>query len=322
MEELSGLRQVPPLVRQGDASHWTLEMEPYDLVAVRFGAPQVELLRPQVTWSRTVQAALETRLAELGDRAAVLRNPPLLDALENPGFERPATAASAIAGWSVSNQPGTSVALDGKQMHGGHWSARLSSKGAVATLISRPFAAPATGRLTISLWLRGADAAQQPPLRLAVVGKHQGRDFLRFAELVHAGSSTVGPAWSPLVVQVNDLPLDGLSPLQLRFDLLGRGQIWLDDIQLCQLAFSKSEVIEIFKLIAPADVKLQQGEVGDCVDLLEGYWPRFLMAHVAPSATSVTRRPELSRPSATAPREPPERSAGLMDRVRSMFPTR
>jgi hypothetical protein len=322
MEELSGLRHVPPLVRQGDAAHWTLEMEPYDLVAVRFGAPQVELLRPQVTWSRTVQAALGTRLAELGDRAAVLRNPPLLDALENPGFERPATAGGAIAGWSASNQPGTSVALDGKQKHGGQWSARLSSKGAVATLISRPFAAPATGRLTISLWLRGADVAQQPPLRLAVVGKHQGRDFLRFAELVRAGSSAVGPAWSPVVVQVNDLPLDGLSPLQLRFDLLGLGQIWLDDIQLCQLAFSKSEVIEIFKLIAPADVKLQQGEVGDCVDLLEGYWPRFLMAHVAPSTASLARRPELSRPSATATREPPERSAGLMDRVRSMFPTK
>jgi hypothetical protein len=321
IEELSGLRQVPPLARQGDAAHWTLDLGPYDLVAVRFGAPQVQFLRPQVTWSRTVQAALEARLAELGDRAAVLRNPPLLDVLDNPGFERPATAGNPVAGWSVSNQPGTSVTVDGKERHGGLYSARLSSQGPVTTLISQPFAPPATGRLTISVWLRGDDVPRQPPLRLAVVGKHQGRDFLRFAQLGQAGSPAIGSVWSPVVVQVNDLPLDGLSQLQLRFDLLGRGQVWLDDIQLCQLAFSKSEVIEMFKLIAPADVKLQQGEVGDCVDLLESYWSRFLMANVVPGPASLTRRPDLSRPSATAPPKQPERSASLMDRVRSMFST-
>jgi hypothetical protein len=195
---------------------------------------------------------------------------------------------------------------------------RLSSQGAVTTLTSRPFAPPATGRLTISLWLRGTDAPQPSPLRLSVVGKHQGREFVRFAELVQAGAASPGPAWSPVVVQVDDVPLDGLSPLALRFDLLGRGQVWLDDIQLCQLAFSKSEVIEMFKLIAPADVKLQQGEVGDCVELLESYWPRFLMAHVAPRATSLARRPEPARSSP----EPPERSASLMDRVRNLIPTR
>ncbi len=321
IEELSGLRQVPPLTRQGDAAHWAIDLEPYDLVAVRLTAPQVQLVRPQVTWSRTVQAGLEARLAELGDRAAVLRNPPLMDVLDNPGFERPPTASAPIAGWSVSNQPGTSVVIDGHQRHGGLCSARLSSQGPVTTLISQPFAPPTTGRLTISVWLRGADGPHQPPLRLAVVGKHQGRDFLRFAQLGQAGSPAIGPVWSPVVVQVADLPLDGLSQLQLRFDLLGQGQVWLDDIQLCQLAFNKSEVIEMFKLIAPADVKLQQGEVGDCVDLLESYWSRFLMANVAPGPASLTRRTDLSHPSATAPPKQPERSASLMDRVRSLFST-
>jgi hypothetical protein len=322
IEELSGRRQVPPLARQGDAAHWTLDLEPYDLVAVRLTAPQVQLLRPQVTWSPAVQAGLEARLAELGDRAAVLRNPPLMDVLDNPGFERPAAAGSPIPGWSVSNRPGTSVTIDGKERHGGLHSARLSSQGPVTTLISQPFAPPTTGRLTISVWLRGPDVLQQQqPLRLAVVGKHQGRDFLRFAQLGQAGSPPLGPVWSPVVVQVNDLPLEGLSQLQLRFDLLGQGQVWLDDIQLCQLAFSKSEVIEMFKLIAPADVKLQQGEVGDCVDLLESYWSRFLLANVAPGPTPLTRKTDLSRPSAAAPPQPPERSASLLDRVRSIFPT-
>ena len=322
IEELSGLRRVPTLVRHGQLAHWTLDLEPYNLVAVRFNEPQVQFLRPQVTWSRSVQVALESRLAELGDRAAVLRNPPQWDVLDNPGFERPATPGNPIAGWSVSSQAGTAVAIDGKERHGGLYSARLSSQGPTTTLISQPFAPPATGRLTISVWFRGADVLpqQQPALRLAVVGKHQGRDFLRFAQLGQGGSLAISPTWSPVVVQVNDLPLDGLSQLQLRFDLLGRGQVWLDDIQLCQLAFNKSEVIEMFKLIAPADVKLQQGEVGDCLDLLESYWPRFLMANVAPGPASLTRRTGSSRSSATAPPKQPERSASLMDRLRGVLP--
>ena len=40
---------------------------------------------------------------------------------------------------------------------------------------------PSTGRITMSVWLRVADAAHQPNVRLAVEGKLVGRDYYRYA---------------------------------------------------------------------------------------------------------------------------------------------
>jgi hypothetical protein len=122
------------------------------------------------------------------------------------------------------------------------------------------------------------------------------------------------------VVQVNDLPLDGLASLQVRVDLLARGDVWLDDLQLCGLAFSNAERVELFKLIAPAEVKLERGEVGDCLRLLDNYWSRFLLTNVPISPAATVRRPEPSRTTASPTPPAPQRSAGLMDRLKSMVP--
>ncbi|MFH1269351.1 MAG: family 10 glycosylhydrolase, partial [Planctomycetota bacterium] len=111
LEGLGGVRPAPPLERGATGTRWTVELEPYDLVAVRLSAPEVGLSRPQVWWSDEVQTELKARIAELGSRAAVLRKPPILDVLENPGFEAEPTEDARIPGWAASNQPGVTVEL-------------------------------------------------------------------------------------------------------------------------------------------------------------------------------------------------------------------
>ena len=107
-------------------------------------------------------------------------------------------------------------------------------------MVSEPFKPPTTGRLTISVWLRGG-SARPPPFRVALVGKHEGSDFVRFAQL-SGGPNQAQPAYfggmgsKPIAVLVNDLPLEGLSQLQLRFDLLGPGSLDRRR-QLCSVAF-------------------------------------------------------------------------------------
>ena len=61
---------------------------------------------------------------------------------------------------------------------------------------------------------------------------------------------------------------------------MGPGEVWVHDVQLFDLAFNESELRALYKLLTLADLNLQNGQVGDCMKLLNGYWPRFLMQNV------------------------------------------
>ena len=182
IEELSGTRKIEPL-RPDAASglYWEVKLEPYDLVAVRLSEPGVQCSNPQVAWPGAVETALGSQIRRLGARAAALRNPPPLDVVANPGFEQPPAGNGQIPDWAVTARKGVSIQLDKTQKHGGRQSVKIASTGPVACLVSRPLAVPSTGRLAVSVWLRVADAARQPPLRLALEGKLHGRDYYRFA---------------------------------------------------------------------------------------------------------------------------------------------
>jgi hypothetical protein len=175
------------------------------------------------------------------------------------------------------------------------------------------------------MWLRTSDAARQPPLRVTLVGRHNGRDllpgvFIGQARDGHLPARVLSTEWEWLSIEVKDLPLDGLSDLQLRFDLLGPGEVWLDDIGLGPLDFSDRERAQLLMLLTPAKAKLERGEVSECLALLDGYWPRFLAAHVPLPAATISRSIEPPRPAPPAPASPPQRSAGLLDRMKGWLP--
>ncbi|MGA2068516.1 MAG: family 10 glycosylhydrolase [Thermoguttaceae bacterium] len=327
LRELSGLRRVAPLTRDADGAAWVVDLEPYDLAAIELSQPDVKVGPPQVTVPAAVPAVLEQRIRELGVRAAALRSPPLLRVLENPGFETAPTTAEPVPGWAISRRLGANIRTDPAQAHGGSRSARISSDGPIACLVSRPFEPPSTGRLSILVWLRTAGAARQPPLRLAIEGKLCGRDYYRFTAVGQPAAAGQPPvpiaaAWGCYIFQVDDLPLEGLSQLRVRFDLMGQGDVWVDDVQLFDLALSETELRALYKLITMASVTLQNGHVGDCMRLLEGYWPRFLLEHVplAPGE-AIAARPAETRPAAPSPPAPPP-ATGWLDRMRNLFPER
>ena len=324
VSELSGMRKIAPL--QPDAHsgmYWEVQLEPYDLVAVRLSESNVRLSNPQATWPEAVEAALGSRIRRLGARAAALRNPSPLEVLANPDFERPAVADAPIPEWDVTAHDSVNIQLDDKQKHLGRQSVKISSSGSVACLVSRPFSAPTTGRLSVAVWLRAADPAKQPPLRLAVQGKLEGRDYYRFAQVgLSPGpdqpSVPIQSEWGQYVFQVDDLPLEGLTSLRVRFDLMGPGDVWVDDVQVFGLAFNKSELFELSKLITLANVKLQNGQLGDCLHLLDGYWPRFLEQNVAlPAGVAGLETAAVKPP---PPEEKPPDRSGLLDRVKNLVP--
>jgi len=324
IEELSGMRKIAPLRPDaGSGMYWEVELEPHDLVAVRLSDSGAQFSQPRAAWSSSVETALGAEIRQLGARAAALRQPPPLNALQNADFELPAARDAAIPEWAAAARDGASVRLDKEQARGGRQSVRLASDGAVACLVSRPIATPTTGRLAMSVWLRTSDAQRQPPLRLAIDGKLFGRDYYRFAPLgqsAQAGQNAapIASAWGQYIFQIDDLPLEGLASIRVRIDLMGAGEVWADDVQLYGLAFSKPELLELSKLIALADVKLQNGQVGDCLRLLDGYWPRFLKEYV-PLSPGATPPETATAATPQGEKKPPERS-GWLNRMKDLLP--
>jgi hypothetical protein len=281
--ELSGQRDVAKPARGA----WSLKLQAYDFVAARFDAAAVEVVDVGVAVSDDVRRELQARVRDLSDRMAALGQPIEIGVLENPGFEN-ADPSGAIAGWFLAGGPEIDARQDTRERFGGAASARLSSKGNVASLISRAIEVPRTGRL--SFWVSLKTSSDfQGPLQLAVSARQKGRrvPYYRFA------SVGAEKDWRVFHIPTVDVPLDELEDLQIRFDLMGAGTVWLDEVRVSALDFGENERRELSKVLLNAHISLESGKYADCAHLLDSYWPRFLLEHLeAPRAVAARTRPD------------------------------
>ena len=296
-EELGGQHQM------GFQGGWSVEMNPYDLVVVRFAAPDVKLLAPQISVPAEVKTALATHIGDLRERHARLVSPPPLAVLNNPGFELPAVNGGA-PGWNWTNTVGTEVSLDTKSPRAGRQCLRMKTSGPVVTLRSEAFAVSQTGRLAISVWLKTQANGNQPSVRLALESAADGRQFYRNAPLGAGTNVPIPGQWKQIIFAIDDLPPDAPSQLRFRVDLSNPGELWIDDVLLYDLVFNDGEKIQLSKIIALADFQLSSDRLGDCLHELEGYWPQLLNAQ-APLGP----QPVANNPVGPPPKEAPEKSA-------------
>lgn len=318
-------RKLPPLTRQGSRAKATMMLEPYDLVAGVLVAPRARIENWQVTLPREATGELEQRVQQVRAQANALKNPQPLAVLANGGFESQ-PRKKELPGWVHSEEPALAISLDGVEPHGGANSLRLRSEGPVVWVRSEPFAPPATGRLSVWVWLRVADPKKQPPLRLAVEGRTSGDTYYKFAQVGKGKDAPLlSNKWAPYLFQVDDLPPSGLFDLRVGFDLMGDGEVWIDDVLVFDAWFYDNERDELQKNIALADVDLGEGRVSDCLKFLDSYWPRFLLAHApAENARLASRQSEQRTPSGREIAKPatPKRDAkpSLLERLKLPLP--
>lgn len=289
--------------RDGAGIRWTLDLAPYDLVAGSWSAAGVRVSEATVKVESEIATELHERVHDIDLRVMALQNQPPLDALSNPSFESPPNGDQPLVGWQVAAGAAELAVLDGNLPHTGGQSLKLTGNGALTTLTSREFAPPATGRLSMFVWLRVADVVRQPDLRLAFEGTLDGKPYYRHALVgLQRPNSPIGTQWTQYQFQVNDLPLEGLRDLKVRFDLNGAGEVWIDDVELRHLSFTKQELIELSKLVHLAEAKLRAGHLVDGLRVLDGYWPQFLATHVSLTEGRVARAPDaIRKPQAAAP---------------------
>ena len=331
------------LARQASRGTWSVKLDPYDLVGGELTSERVKV----ATWRCKLPSEAETWLREqiyaARLRAAALRNPAPLEALTNASFELVA-ADGSISGWTTARGPGAVAELDTTQARSGAASLHLGSRREgvsnppVVWIRSESFVPPRTGRLSLVAWVKVSDPARQPKLRLVIQGKIDDKSFYQRGNVGASENGSqprpLGTTWAPIRFPVTNLPLEGLTELSVGFDLMGEGEVWIDDVQLYDLWFEDGEQQELLKEIANADFQLTAGQVADCYRFVEGYWPRFLQEHVTPPPVQAADEPgELfTPPMADSPRnaESPTRrerrkekeadeKPGMMERMRQWW---
>jgi hypothetical protein len=336
------------LKQQEGRATWSVQLEPYDLVGGEISATQVQVDSWRVSYASEVEEELKQQIRSARLRANALRSPAEKNVLINPSFELANSAASPAAnpaadvlGWVHATGAGIGIEIDPQQGHQSPKSLRIASRppGAgqrspVAWVRSEPFAAPPTGRVCIVCSIRLADPRQQPKLRVAIEGKLDGQPYYKRRNI---GASEDGAPTTPLQAGwqsrrfiFDELPLAGLTELRVGFDLMGAGEVWIDEVQVFDTWFEDNERDELLKNIATADFQLSAGQIGDCERFLDGYWPRFLRQYVPLDQSNVAANPgpkpaleAKPNPVATAPRaaaaEPPAEKPSMLERMRNWW---
>jgi len=341
----AGLRSIaaPPARLAGApdsaSQKWQVTLEPYDIFGGYFDDPQASVNN----WSYVVEdrdgleASLRRQMYKLKTQVSALHRPKPLESPFNASFELPPENLES-PGWVHSSTQGVTV-QQGNQGHDGDHALHMKSEGAVGWARSAPFETPPTGRISMWVWLRVEDVAAQPDLRLCIEGKLHGKPYYKYAQVgAGKGSPRLTSRWQPYVFHVDDLPAAGLTGLRIGFDLMGKGEVWADHVQLYDMWFYDNERDELAKQIAVADFQLAQGRLLECQQMVDGYWPRFLRTHAPDRLKQLAVRPrrdssthaavpaadgtgasgadKTPSPGPSAPQAPT-----IMQRIRSYLPT-
>ncbi len=284
---------------------WKLDLEPFDLVAAELSSDQVQVDTWRVPLDRPTFAQLRQQVDELDDRITMLERPEPINVLANPGFE---AAPDRLPGWIHAQGAGITILPDANEHFEGGQSLKMTNRGLkpddVAWIRSDPFDPPKTGRVAVIVRLKTDDPNKQPPLRLAIEGKYlNGSTYYLFFN-VGAGARVepLSRDWGakPFVMLISDLPVNELANIRVGFDLMGAGNVWIDDVHVYDRWFPKNERDDLTIMRVLATRSLNMGNLTDCQRILSGYWSQFLLEYISPDAAQVAQRPADAPSSARA----------------------
>lgn len=307
---------------------WNVRLEPYDVAAIAGPAKDLQVTDWRVDFSSDGLSQLTQVVQQLRVRVEQLNRFQPQALIPNADFEQPATG-NQIPGWTVAPNPGFVAEIDTSRPHLGRQSLHLKieTPKTIGWVRSQSFPLPKTRRISVQAWIRTKDASRQPPLRMAIDGRVRLMIDGQLAPPIQYyrpsplgtdidGLTTLRPTtrkveavsqeWtsSPFLLPLTDLPVSGTGELSVGFDLLGPGEVWIDDIQISDSYFEPVERNELLKNVASLHFQLPANAWRDGQPFLNGYWPRFLLETVPPTrvtqATSPAERPA-TPPAGTAP---------------------
>lgn len=313
-----GQRTLPqPQSGEGTAGNWMITADPYDLIVARYDGPGFQIEQWRVTLPERVISHLTQQLRDLNARAEYAKRE--RSWIQNPDFEQQGSG-DAIPGWNSHRAAGLSVGL-ASPGRTGRFGLKLS-RGEMAEDLwvdSTPFPPPSTGSLYISAWLRVDDESRQPPLRVAIF---DDQDFYRMLPVgAGAGAKPVRETWTQFLFEFRDIPVGRLGELHVGFDLMGIGDVYIDDIQMFDLLLSADQrnALKLDSSRLSGQLAAPRYDVADCQRFLNGYWPKYLQRHLR-DETPVDRVANNEDEAKQPPRTEKE-SKNPLKRVRDALPS-
>jgi hypothetical protein len=264
-------------------------LEPFQTAALRLDGAEAVISPCSVTVPVAAERGLKVRFDRLKDAMTILgrdASRTLADVPPNGDFEEASGDGAMPAHWTVEGN--ATATLDRAVVHKGAGSLRLTggpSQGAASTEF-----APPTGRaMALNVWLR----ADRPGLKVRwfLEAKRDDETVYRcYADVpVHTN-------WEQKQFRARELPDGELTAVQVRFQLLGSGSLWIDDAEVCALPISKDEQRAIHKSVSAIFKAWTDRRLADFERLADGYWATYLMESV--------ERPDDETDQSNGPRPP------------------
>ncbi len=287
---------------------------PFGLIGGRSDDGELNVEDFQLELPENADKDLRKRIYALQSKLVKSNNVQPLNVINNSSFE--IQGQPSFDGWESAEQSPDKIRLSSDRARGesadpasGVCLLMNNQEQKPVWVRSNTFEAPETGRLSISVWLKTEDVAHQPPLRLAVEGQSHGLSYYRFGSVgslsSDQNSNQLETRWKRFAVHFDDLPMGGLQNLRIGFDLMGPGQVCIDNVQVFDRWFDENDAKAITQMLASTGPLLARPESFDtCRRLLDEYWTRFLDQYVVhaeqtnalPERLSATASGQLAQP--------------------------
>ena len=173
-----------------------------------------------------------------------------------------------------------------------------------------------------ALLLQG-DVADPDAVEAMVEGDR--RAFYRFATVGKGTKFPLKNSWgqTPYLFPMDRLPLNDVRGIRVGFDLMSKGEVWIDDVSLYDMYFLDREKREIQNVVHSADFQRRKNNFSDAARMLDGYWARFLEEYAGRPRSAVANWPSARvsrRPEPKDSKKDQKKDPTIWDRVRGITP--
>jgi hypothetical protein len=281
----------------------SIELPPYEVWGGTFEDNTVEVSHFDIELPESegkIHGALRKKIYQLQAKLNLATSADSVDVLLNQSFEL--EGRGSLDGWEWDDQSNEQINLEQEEGYESRTSLRMKTLGDSVWMRSNRFAPPETGRLSVTVWIKSV-ISEQPPLRLAIEGQTRSSTYYRFGAIgalaPDAGVNQIDNQWRRFAVHFDDLPAEELIDLRVGFDLMGAGEVLIDNVRVYDRWLDDKDTTAMTQLLASAVELLSRPDgFESCRRIVEGHWGRFLDEYTQPLpvAAKVETKPNFNQP--------------------------